>query len=246
MKFSVITVTYNAQEVIEATIASVQEQTFTDFEYIVIDGASTDLTTELLRKYNSLISTLVIEKDKGIYDAMNKGIKHATGEFILFLNAGDRLYSPDTLKIVANNVSTDTKIISGEYVIVEDTKTTKGNFIKTKPCTLPFLRKDFYACHQSIFIHSSIISEFNQEYKLLADYKSVLDAQKGCSSNEINHIQEPIVYYLKGGVSDIKFLENLGERIKLHYQEFGVLQVVLNTTVYLRRIAREFKRLRFS
>ena len=100
MKISVVTVCYNAADTIERTMLSVLNQTYHDIEYIIIDGGSTDGTVDIIRKYADKIAYWVSEPDKGIYDAMNKGIKVATGEWINFMNAGDYYYSNEVLKNV--------------------------------------------------------------------------------------------------------------------------------------------------
>lgn len=241
MRFSIITVTYNAEDVVRPTVKSVVDQEFKDYEYIIIDGESDDRTLSIVEEFRSSISILVSESDKGIYDAMNKGLKLASGEYILFLNAGDRLYSANTLTHFNNQISSDTHIISGDYVIVENTGDAYGNYITTQPCLVRNLKRDFYSCHQSIFIRSSIFCDFDLSYKILSDYKNVLDASRRCEQEQIMHVNEPIVYYLKGGVSDRRFLQNMTERIKLHYYEFGLLNVFRNTPIYLRRILREIK-----
>ena len=91
MKISIITVSYNAAKTIEQTISSVVNQTYQDIEYIIIDGGSTDGTMDIIRKYEDRIAYWISEPDKGIYDAMNKGIDVATGDYVYFLGADDRL-----------------------------------------------------------------------------------------------------------------------------------------------------------
>ena len=97
VKISIVTVCYNAVAVIEKTIQSVLSQTYRNIEYIVIDGASTDGTIDVLKKYQTKISCFISEPDEGIYDAMNKGLKIATGEWICFMNAGDFFYDTEVL-----------------------------------------------------------------------------------------------------------------------------------------------------
>ena len=97
-KFSVITVTYNAEKVLEDTLQSVISQTYRHVEYIIVDGASKDGTIKIIDKYRERIHTVVSEPDKGLYDAMNKGIALATGNYLCFLNAGDSFHEDDTLQ----------------------------------------------------------------------------------------------------------------------------------------------------
>ena len=95
--FSIITITFNAESTLEPTLCSVAAQQENDYEYLIVDGASKDGTVALARQYDC-VTRIISEPDRGLYDAMNKGIKAATGEYLVFLNAGDSLYAPDTLK----------------------------------------------------------------------------------------------------------------------------------------------------
>ncbi|MCU7835163.1 MAG: glycosyltransferase [gamma proteobacterium symbiont of Taylorina sp.] len=107
LKISLITVSFNRQETIEDTILSVQSQSYTNLEYIIIDGASTDNTLNIIKKYPDVVSHFVSERDEGIYDAMNKGISRASGDIIGFINADDVLASPEVLKNVAQTFSSN-------------------------------------------------------------------------------------------------------------------------------------------
>ena len=104
MKFSIITICYNAAAVIERTLQSVTGQSWADKEYIIVDGASKDSTLDIVGKYREGIDILVSEPDKGLYDAMNKGLKLATGDYVLFMNAGDRFHEDTTLEQIASQV----------------------------------------------------------------------------------------------------------------------------------------------
>ena len=165
---SVVTVSYNAVSTIEQTILSVINQTYPHIEYIIIDGGSTDGTVDIIKKYADKIAYWVSEPDKGIYDAMNKGIKVATGEWINFMNSGDCLYRNDTIEKILNKSSTtnNVSIIYG--------KTMK---IFEKYCTIelpPMLSKiksRLPFCHQSSFIKLELLQmhPYNTNYKLVAD-----------------------------------------------------------------------------
>ena len=107
-KFSIITVTYNAGAVLEDTIQSVITQTYKNVEYIIVDGGSKDRTLQIIEQYKEHIHTVISEPDKGLYDAMNKGIKLATGDYLCFLNAGDELHEDDTLQLMVHSITEST------------------------------------------------------------------------------------------------------------------------------------------
>ena len=107
-KFSIITVTYNAGAVLEDTIQSVITQTYKNVEYIIVDGGSKDRTLQIVEQYKEHIHIVISEPDKGLYDAMNKGIKLATGDYLCFLNAGDELHEDDTLQLMVHSITEST------------------------------------------------------------------------------------------------------------------------------------------
>ena len=242
-KFSIITVTYNAEDSIEGTVQSVISQEFKNFEYIIIDGASTDKTLAILNKYDNDIDKVISEKDHGLYHAMNKGIRAAKGEFLLFLNAGDRFVHATILNEVDSRILPKTRIVSADFINVKEEGAVDGRYIQTKACTLNNLKKDFAACHQTVFIHRSVASEYDLRYTILADYKWVVQASSQCKIEAIVHIKTAIVYYLDGGLSARYVKENILERVRLHHELFGRIQVIKNIPNYLRRILRELKRL---
>ena len=130
-KFSIITVTYNAAAVIEDTLQSVITQTYKNIEYIIIDGASTDRTMEIIGRYRKHIHTVVSEPDRGLYDAMNKGIRLATGDYVCFLNAGDELHEDDTLQLIVHSLTGLTglpDVIYGRTAIVDE----EGHFLRMR------------------------------------------------------------------------------------------------------------------
>ena len=112
--FSIITITYNAVRLVEQTLLNVLSQSYPNIEYIVIDGGSTDGTVDIIRRYESGLAYWVSEPDKGIYDAMNKGLQKATGDYVWFINAGDTLCSSDTVQSVVSKLQ-KRKALPDEY-----------------------------------------------------------------------------------------------------------------------------------
>lgn len=173
MKVSVVTICYNAKTVIERTIQSVLNQTYSDIEYILIDGGSTDGTVEIIKKYSNRISFWVSEPDHGIYDAMNKGVMHATGEWIHFLNAGDVYHDHDVLENFVPKISTTTDIAYGDtlYVFSMTTKVRKALPLSNMDQLMPF-------GHPATLIRTSYHQQhlFDTSYRSSGDYKFFYDA----------------------------------------------------------------------
>lgn len=163
-KISVITVVFNGEKEIEKTILSVINQTYRNFEYIIIDGNSSDRTVEIIKKYQDKITFWTSEPDKGIYDAMNKGIDHASGDFINFMNAGDFFYNNFVLEKISKFLIDKNTSYFGDYFDRQ-----KSTIIKQNQ------RKDvmlYNINHQSIFYSASELKKqkFNLNYKILADW----------------------------------------------------------------------------
>lgn len=170
-KISIVTVTYNAESILEKTILSVINQDYDNIEYIVIDGGSTDGTIEVIKKHQDKISFWLSEPDKGIYDAMNKGINRATGDWINFMNAGDLLYS--------ENVLTDIFVNNGPNIVGVDV--IYGNTIydyysysyMEEPGNLETLKFDKNFSHQSAFARTVLMKKykFNSSLKICSDFQ---------------------------------------------------------------------------
>lgn len=167
---TIITVCYNAKDQIQATIESVLNQNYPSIEYIIIDGASSDGTVDCVKQYGKKISKFISEKDNGIFDAMNKGIGIANGEWILFLNAGDILYSPNVISDIFKDKTYKSEILFGDtlnryrwgYVLWE------GKPFKGVEPRLPF-------CHQSVFVRRDLLlnNKFDTSYRFGADHKQL-------------------------------------------------------------------------
>ena len=134
-KFSIITVTFNAGATLEDTIQSVITQSYRNLEYIIIDGGSKDRTLDIIERYRTHIHAVVSEPDKGLYDAMNKGLKLATGDYICFLNAGDELHEDDTLLLMVHSITENAlpDVLYGETAIVDE----EGHFLRMRRLSAP-------------------------------------------------------------------------------------------------------------
>ena len=118
-KLTIITVTYNAERFLEPTIKSIAAQTYPNIEYVIVDGGSKDGTVDIIKKYPQVVTNYISEPDNGLYDAMNKGIKKATGDYLLFLNSDGYLYEQETLKKMAKS-SVNANIIYGDIIFKGD------------------------------------------------------------------------------------------------------------------------------
>lgn len=213
---SVITVSYNAVSTIEDTILSVINQTYSNIEYIIIDGGSTDGTVDIIKKYQEKISFWVSEPDKGIYDAMNKGINHSTGMWINFMNSGDLFYHNNVLLDLLIRISDiSTNIVYGDTMV----RYSWGNVMKPA-FTLSVINHEMPFCHQSCLISSSLMKEhlYNLRYKICADYYFFFKCyQEGVKFTYIEMVVS--VYESENGVSSANVLTTLRELAQINGEE---------------------------
>lgn len=168
MKISIVTICYNAVGIIEDTILSVINQTYSDKEYIIIDGASSDGTAELIRKYENKTSCQVSEPDGGIYDAMNKGIKAATGDYVIFMNAGDKFSDSTALERIAPYLDGEATVVAGKW----NKCYSDGSKKTSSPKNINSLSTDMPVCHQACFISLAYHKKhlFDSSLSYSADY----------------------------------------------------------------------------
>lgn len=172
MRFSIITVNYNNKEGLQRTIVSVTCQTYQDYEWIVVDGGSSDGSKEQIERYQQHFSFWCSEPDKGVYNAMNKGIKHAVGDYLLFLNSGDALYDQYVLQKVSD-LKSAADIISGQVVRMDNHELLrhyeKSIFMQLYLDTLN---------HQGTFIKRTLFRDllYDESLKIVSDWKFWLDA----------------------------------------------------------------------
>ena len=168
-KISVITVVFNGVNEINNTIFSVISQNYCNLEYIIIDGKSNDGTLDVISKYKDKIALIISEDDSGIYDAMNKGVSYATGDWVLFMNSGDSFTSDSVLYEVSTYFSDKTDIIYGDSLGLFSRN--NSTYLQAKPLT-NLLNHGMPFCHQSVFVKKTLIDmyPFDLQYKYLGDY----------------------------------------------------------------------------
>lgn len=198
-KISIITVCLNEVETVRETCDSICRQDFDDFEWIVIDGQSTDGTLEILNEYASRIDRLVSEKDAGIYDAMNKGIGFATGEYLLFMNAGDYLAADNALTLVAEAPARD--ILYGDLCCLDDAG--QSSLIQY-PDQLPrdYLLKSMMP-HQASFIRKALFEQYglyDTSFRIAGDYEMFTRFLQQHQATAY-HIPQPLAVFRIGGIS---------------------------------------------
>ncbi|MCC8425260.1 glycosyltransferase family 2 protein [Mucilaginibacter sp. UR6-11] len=227
---SVITIVYNNAKYIERTMLSVLNQTYRGIEYIVIDGRSTDGTLEVIEKYKSRVAKLISEKDKGIYDAMNKGLAAATGDYVLFMNSADEFYADDT---VANVFATapDADIYYGETEMIDEEGRSLGRRRHKAPANFTWrsFKYGMSVSHQAIYIKRSLVEPYDPRYQLSADIDWILRAVK--KAKRIVNVNQYVARYQVGGMSKLKHRQSLAERFDIMKRHYGLLPTLFNHAV---------------
>lgn len=237
---SIITITYNAESEIRPTLESLNRQTFRNFEHLVIDGASSDNTLSIVKEMCP-DSIVISEPDKGLYDAMNKGLRAAKGEYVLFLNAGDSLHSPDILRRYADQRGAN--IIYGDTIIVDSER----NFIKPRHLSAPqkltfkSFSKGMLVCHQAFMVRRSITPEYDLQYRFSADYEWTLKCLRSSDLTHNVNIKAIAIDYLSDGLTDKNHKASLIERYRIMCRYYGTVPTMLRHIGFaVRSILRKF------
>lgn len=226
-KLSVITVVFNNVQDVERTLRSVIGQTYPNLEYIVIDGGSTDGTQEVLFAYREQIDVLISEPDNGIYDAMNKGLQHASGDFVLFMNSGDEIYDAQTVARVFAS-SPDADIYYGETELYDDSWQPLGLRRHRTPEHFDWksFRYGMNISHQAIYVRRSIAPFYDLQYRLSADVDWVIKSAKNAKKITNTHLL--VAKYLVGGLSKKRHRQSLRERFHIFRRHYGLLPTLFN------------------
>ena len=243
-KLSIITINYNNLAGLQRTVESVMSQTWQEFEYIVIDGGSTDGSAEYLESQTDKITYWGSESDTGIYNAMNKGIAKATGEYLLFLNSGDHFNDTFSLQKVQKQLINEDVIYFNIDVIGNG-----GAYVLENPAVMSFsYLHNNLPCHQCTFIHQSVferVGYYDESLKIVADWKLLLQA---ILKHNVTYRKVDTVFstFYKDGISSLPQNQSIieAERSRVLQTEFPVLMNDLKERLVLERIIRNLRKSR--
>ncbi|MBQ8485583.1 MAG: glycosyltransferase [Bacteroidaceae bacterium] len=229
--FSIITVTYNAAATIEATLLSVRQQTYRHFEHLIIDGASKDNTLYIIYKYKDDTIKVFSEPDKGLYDAMNKGIRMASCDYLCFLNAGDTFHEVDTLEKIANTISTTPdelpSILYGETAIVNAERQFLHMRHHKAPDVLTWksFQQGMLVCHQAFLVKRTLAEPYNLQYKYSSDFDWCIRMMK--KADVISNTHLILIDYLDEGMTTRHHKESLIERLRIMAKHYGWCKTII-------------------
>ncbi len=221
---TIITICYNAQSTISRTLESIQAQTYIDLEYLVIDGASRDATLELVSRLAPR-ARVFSERDQGIYDAMNKGLKHATGDYVWYINAGDALPSPTTVEELVSEAFADGRepdVIYGDTRLIDAEGRDLGLRRLRPPHELTWrsFEEGMLVCHQAFIVRRTLAPYYNLRYRFSSDVDwciRVLREARCCF-----FIDRPIALYLNVGTTTANHRASLIERFEIMSEHYGL------------------------
>lgn len=250
IKFSIITITYNAEKVLDLTFNSVLGQTYGNVEHLIIDGASTDDTLLKARDYMEATYasgsghevSISSEPDEGIYDAMNKGLEKASGDYLVFLNAGDSLPSAHTLEDIVKSadlegISADgypmPAVLYGDTDIVDESGTVLYPRRLTPPERLDWrsFRNGMLVCHQAFYVRTDIAkhNKYNLMYRFSADVDWCIRIMRYADKHklDIRNLHATVAHYLEQGATTAHHKESLVERYHIMSKYYGKIPTVL-------------------
>jgi glycosyltransferase involved in cell wall biosynthesis len=237
MKLTIITITYNAELVLERTLKTVFDQTNQSFEYLIIDGASKDNTLEIAKKFG--VKNIVSEPDAGIYDAMNKGLQMAKGEYVWYLNAGDQIHDNVVVDKLLYEFKKNADIYYSDTLIIDETNKTLGLRSQITPHLLPqnlnwqHFKYGMLVCHQSFIARKAIC----KPYLINHYYSADIDWEINCLRASKKTIFLPFILskYLSGGFSVKNLKASLWDRFIILSKHFGYLTTIFSHLIIFTR-----------
>lgn len=236
-KLSVITVTYNAEKTLQRTLKSVAEQTYPFIEHVIVDGVSTDETVQLIQEHEGEGVSWISEPDKGLYDAMNKAMEMATGDWLCFLNAGDTFHEAKTVeKLMRSFTSANAPdILYGETAIVDD----KGKFLCMRRLKAPdrltwkSFKQGMVVCHQAFIVKRELAEPYDLTYRFSSDFDWAIRLMK--KTNAIHNSHLLLIDYLNEGLTTANRRASLKERYRIMAKHYGHLSTLLHHLWFLIR-----------
>ena len=249
---SIITITYNAEKELEPTLKSVRSQSFKDYEHIIVDGASADATLDVARRYgyrhvdsssggnveDDVRLKIYSRPDSGIYHGMNRGLKYTSGDYILFLNAGDTFATSDTLSRYAEAADISKyDIIYGDTVIVDE----NGNILRPRHLSAPerltveSFKKGMLVCHQAFMARRGIAPKYSHNYRLSADYDWCIRCMQATTPERSYNLKATVIHYLDNGASEKQKTASLKERFSIMSHHYGFIPTLLRHLSFIPR-----------
>ena len=234
-RISIITICYNAASTITRTLRSVSAQTYPNIQYLIIDGASKDNTLELVREL-APEAEIYSERDKGIYDAMNKGLDRATGDYVWYVNAGDALVSPTTVEdLILATCTGDSlpDVLYGDTRLIDAEGHDLGLRRLRPPHQLDWrsFRSGMLVCHQAFVAKRSISPHYDLRYRFSADVDWCIRVLKEAKTTAF--YPEPIALYLNEGTTTANHRASLIERFHVMRHHYGLVTIVLQHLRFL-------------
>jgi len=248
MRITIITVTYQAAAVLQRTLDSVSRQTCQDIEHLIIDGASKDDTVKMAKAYQEKVPYPVIiqsEPDHGLYDAMNKGLHKATGDYLVFLNAGDTLHADDTLSTLNSQLSTlnpqSPAVIYGDTAIVDS----EGKFLHLrrlrppKQLTWRSFKQGMLVCHQAFYVRTDIAQQedYDLQYRHSADVDWCIRVMKRAEEMRLPLVNTNTILadFMEGGNTTQNHRASLKERYQVMCHHYGKASTIVMHAWFLVR-----------
>ena len=254
IKFTIVTCTFNAEHELQHTLDSVFYQSYADVEHLILDGLSRDRSVEMAQTYKQRSDeartghevVVCSERDSGLYDAMNKGIARATGDYIVFLNAGDTFPSEATLEHIAHSIGDGEAlpgVIYGDTDIVND----EGRFLRHRrlqpPTKLTWrsFRNGMLVCHQAFYALTTLAKDnpYNLNYRFSADVDWCIRVMKEAERQHLmlKNVDEVVVNYLDGGMTEKNHRASLRERFSVMRRHYGLpLTLIMHVWFAVRQL----------
>lgn len=254
IKFTIVTCTFNAEHELQRTLDSVFRQSYADVEHLILDGLSSDRSVEMAQTYKQRSDeartghevVVCSERDSGLYDAMNKGIARATGDYIVFLNAGDTFPSEATLEHIAHSIG-DGEALPGVIYGDTDIVNGEGRFLRHRrlqpPAKLTWrsFRNGMLVCHQAFYALTTLAKDnpYNLNYRFSADVDWCIRVMKEAERRHLTlkNVDEVVVNYLDGGMTEKNHRASLRERFSVMRRHYGLpLTLIMHVWFAVRQL----------